>query len=88
MSLITLCTAQLNILEEKLIHIFEDAKTIHESDNNRTVDIVVEEILKECIILHETISRIKEIQQLSWVCVVIQVSYLFKCQHIIGLETK
>lgn len=62
MSLMALCGAQLDILEERLMNIWVDANEAFENpllkQQSATVHDVVQRTLKECIILHETINRL------------------------------
>lgn len=57
LSLIALCTAQLQILERKLINVLEDAEAISENFHGKNLNTAAEDILKECIVLHDTINR-------------------------------
>lgn len=69
MSLMALCIAQLNILEEKLINIFEESRkafqsrdikdTVMEEETGSNIKFAIAEqnILKECIIHHEKINK-------------------------------
>lgn len=57
MSLISLCGAQINILEHKLINVLDDAKTSSVNCDGNLIGTTVEDILKECIVLHETINK-------------------------------
>lgn len=56
MSFMTLCVAQLNILQDRLTNIYEDAKDRHRNDVLKPVESLLGEILQECVILHETIN--------------------------------
>ncbi|KAK9708266.1 hypothetical protein QE152_g27316 [Popillia japonica] len=60
LSLIALCTAQLQILERKLINVLEDAEAISENFHGKNLNTAAEDILKECIVLHDTINRYKK----------------------------
>ncbi|GJQ66201.1 hypothetical protein Trydic_g4260 [Trypoxylus dichotomus] len=57
MMLMAICVAQLYILSDRLINIFQDAKLSWSNENNETVDNREMQIIKECIILHETINQ-------------------------------
>ncbi|KAK9718562.1 hypothetical protein QE152_g23152 [Popillia japonica] len=56
MALIAVCRAQLNILQERLMNVTEDAQAIC-MNNPESYEAIIENILKECIILHEAINR-------------------------------
>ncbi|GJQ66202.1 hypothetical protein Trydic_g4261 [Trypoxylus dichotomus] len=57
MMLMAICVAQLYILSDRLINIFQDAKLSWKNEINETVDNREMQIIKECIILHETINQ-------------------------------
>lgn len=63
MSLMALCIAQLNILEERLMNVFEESRSkgsehLPAEDSFNSEFIVVEQtILKQCIALHEKINK-------------------------------
>ncbi|KAI4468382.1 chitinase [Holotrichia oblita] len=56
MTLLGLCIAQQNILEQKLLHVYEEALKISIKDGHSTV-YIEKQILKHCVILHQTINR-------------------------------
>lgn len=62
MSLMTLCAAQLDILEEMLRDIWDDANETFRNPLLKkrfdTIHDVVQQTLTECVILHETINRL------------------------------
>lgn len=55
LSLLSLCVAQLNILEGKLTEVFGDAK--HNTKNDTEIKLEVHIILQEIVILHERINQ-------------------------------
>lgn len=57
MSLIALSGAELNILKERLMNILEEANESHGTLNKDDFDVTVWTILKECVILHDTITK-------------------------------
>ncbi|GJQ66204.1 hypothetical protein Trydic_g4263 [Trypoxylus dichotomus] len=57
MMLMAICVAQLYILSDRLINTFQDAKLSWRNKSNKAVDIKEMQIIKECIILHETINQ-------------------------------
>ncbi|GJQ66199.1 hypothetical protein Trydic_g4258 [Trypoxylus dichotomus] len=62
LSMLGLCMAELNILEERLSNILPDTLGKYESETFN-LEFLVEEYLVECIVLHDTIN--KYVQQLS-----------------------
>lgn len=55
LTLLSLCVAQLNILEARLQNVLEDATESYSSQ--KQIDLVVKDILQDIIILHEKINR-------------------------------
>lgn len=57
MSIMGLCIAQLNILEERLTNIFEDSIEINGTKLVDEMSLDAEKLLNECVILHEMLNK-------------------------------